>query len=85
MGSRSSAPTLKRADADAIQREIRGVKATAPLASQNSTVVNGNANWSTSIVGTTENYFTVREWKIAIWQGIHFIRRAFRQSCLCHW
>jgi putative ABC transport system permease protein len=64
MGSRSSAPTLKRADADAIQREIRGVKATAPLASQNSTVVNGNANWSTSIVGTTENYFTVREWKM---------------------
>jgi putative ABC transport system permease protein len=64
MGSRSSEPTLKRADADAIQREIRGVKATAPLASQNSTVVNGNANWSTSIVGTTENYFTVREWKM---------------------
>ncbi len=64
MGSRSSAPTLKRAEADAIQREIRGVKATAPLASKNSTVVNGNANWSTSIVGTTENYFTVREWKM---------------------
>ncbi len=64
MGSRSSAPTLKRAYADAIEREIRGVKATAPLASSNSTVVHGNANWSTSIVGTTENYFTVREWKL---------------------
>lgn len=64
MGSRSAAPAFKQADAEAIEREIRGVKATAPVAGATSTVVHGNENWSTGIVGTTENYFTVREWKM---------------------
>ncbi len=64
MGSRSSAPSFKRVDAEAIEREIRGVKAAAPVSGATSTVVHGNANWSTGIVGTTENYFIVREWKM---------------------
>lgn len=66
MGLRSSAPTFKRLDAEAIEREIRGVKAAAPIARENSTVVHGNANWLTSIIGTTENYFMVREWKMQL-------------------
>ena len=32
MGSRSSAPSFKRVDAEAIEREIRGIKAAAPIA-----------------------------------------------------
>lgn len=66
MHSRSTAPSFKQADAEAIEREIRGVEAAAPLARANSTVVYGNANWLTSIIGTTENYFTVREWKMQL-------------------
>lgn len=64
MGARSAAPSFKQADAEAIEREIRGVKASAPVAAATSTVVYGNENWSTSIIGTTENYFAVREWKM---------------------
>ncbi|MGM0540956.1 MAG: ABC transporter permease [Pseudomonadota bacterium] len=64
MGYRSLAPSFKREDAQAIARDIRGIKAAAPLASANTTVVYGNANWATIIVGTTENYFTVREWQL---------------------
>ena len=66
MGSRSSAPTFKRVDAEAIERDIRGIKAVAPVSSANTTIVHGNANWSTNIIGTTEDYFTVREWKMQL-------------------
>ncbi|MDG6777726.1 ABC transporter permease [Thiomicrorhabdus sp. zzn3] len=64
MGARNTAPLFKRDDATALQRDIRGVKAAAPISSEGITAVYGNQNWSTTVSGTTVEYFTVREWKI---------------------
>lgn len=65
MGARNTAPLFKRDDAIAIQRDIRGIKAAAPISSESITAVYGNQNWSTTVSGTTVEYFTVREWKIS--------------------
>ncbi|MDG6773268.1 ABC transporter permease [Thiomicrorhabdus sp. ZW0627] len=62
MGVRSASPSFKLDDALAIERDIRGVKAAAPISSSAVTAVYGNENWSTTVHGTTLEYFTVREW-----------------------
>ncbi|MCB9718371.1 MAG: ABC transporter permease [Myxococcales bacterium] len=63
-GTRSAARSLERADAEAISRELRGVTV-APAASTSATVVYGNLNYSTSIVGSTEDYLEVRSRSIS--------------------
>ncbi|HEY5337574.1 MAG TPA: ABC transporter permease, partial [Rhizomicrobium sp.] len=52
------------ADADAIAREIPGLNAVAPEATQQQVVVNGSHNHTTQITGSTDAYFAAREWKI---------------------
>lgn len=49
-------------DVEAIEREILGLKAVAPISSSSATVVFGNANHSTSIYGTNNDYFIVKDW-----------------------
>ncbi len=63
-GSDSSAPAFTLADVQAIRRELSSVKAVAPSVSSNSTAVAGNRNWSTSITGSTNEFFPVRNWVI---------------------
>ncbi|HOC03590.1 MAG: Macrolide export ATP-binding/permease protein MacB [candidate division TA06 bacterium ADurb.Bin131] len=53
---RSTATPFKAQDAQAIAAEISSVSAVAPIASQALTAVYGNENWSTSVVGTDNNY-----------------------------
>jgi putative ABC transport system permease protein len=61
----ASAPQFKLADAQAIQSQIRGLEAVAPSASQSVTVVSGAKNWTTSITGSTNDYFTAGNWRLA--------------------
>ena len=49
-------------DAEALRRDIPMLTAVAPMASRSMTVVYGNANWSTQITGTTNDYFKARNW-----------------------
>jgi putative ABC transport system permease protein len=49
-------------DATAIKNEISNIKAVAPTSSSSSTVIFGNENHSTSIYGTDNGYFVVRDW-----------------------
>jgi len=63
-GAHSEASPFKADDADAIRREVSGLAAVAPTASSSSQVIYGNENWSTSVIGSTNAYFKVREWKI---------------------
>jgi len=63
-GSDSAAPAFTLADVLAIRREISPLKAVAPSANANATAVVGNRNWSTSITGSTNEFFTVRNWVI---------------------
>ncbi len=64
-GADSAAPNFTLADVQALRREISLVKAVAPSVSSNSTAVAGNRNWSTSITGSTNAFFAVRNWPVA--------------------
>ena len=57
-----SLPTLTEEDAEAIQREVAEVEVVAPYIRGRGQVVYGNANWSTTILGVTPEYFEAREW-----------------------
>jgi putative ABC transport system permease protein len=61
----AGAPNFKAADADAITTQISGVKAVAPTVGQGVTVVAGANNWSTSVTGSTDAFFTVGNWELA--------------------
>jgi putative ABC transport system permease protein len=63
-GTRGAGKALELADADAILRDVRNVSV-APGASTSSTVVYGNLNHSTSIIGTTVAFFEVRGREVA--------------------
>jgi putative ABC transport system permease protein len=60
-----SAPRFKVADAKAIQDQLRGIKAVAPTAGQSVTVVASAKNWTTTVTGSTNDYFTAGNWKLA--------------------
>jgi putative ABC transport system permease protein len=63
-GQRSIAPPFKLADAEAIAREIRSLAAVAPSSNQGVTAIFGNENWSTTLTGSDNQYFNVRNWTI---------------------
>jgi putative ABC transport system permease protein len=64
-GASESAAMFKLEDAEAIAREISGLAAVAPAASQTMQAISGSANWSTTITGTTNEYLQVRNWPLA--------------------
>jgi putative ABC transport system permease protein len=57
-------PTLTLDDAAAMA-EVPGVVAVAPIASGNVQAVVGPSNTATNVTGTTPDYFTVTDWKLA--------------------
>jgi putative ABC transport system permease protein len=50
---------------EAIVREIPGVEAAAPIASQGTQAISGNLNWSTMVTGTDNAFFAVKDWELA--------------------
>jgi putative ABC transport system permease protein len=56
---------LTEEDALAIAREVPEVQVAAPSSRTGAQVVAGNTNWSTSILGTTNDYLEAREWPLA--------------------
>jgi putative ABC transport system permease protein len=63
-GVRAAAKPFTMQDLEAIKREIDNVTAVAPLASKSVLAVYGNANWSPSVTGTDNNYFTAQNWSL---------------------
>ncbi len=63
-GQRSEAEMFDQDDAEAIAAEVAGVAAVAPIASQSMIAISGNRNWSTTVTGTDNNYFTVGNWTL---------------------
>jgi putative ABC transport system permease protein len=57
-------PDFKEEDVQAIRQQITGVTAVAPQAQSTATVIYNGANWSTTINGTTSDYFTVSPWPL---------------------
>lgn len=64
-GQRSPASAFSLKDNDAIVRDIPGVAASTPSASQSMVAVYGNVNWSTRVTGTDNHYFAVRNVTLA--------------------
>jgi putative ABC transport system permease protein len=61
----ASAPSFKISDADAIRSQITGLNAVAPTASDSVTVVSEGKNWTTTITGTTDDYFAAGSWHLS--------------------
>jgi putative ABC transport system permease protein len=82
-GTRSTADMFEAGDAEAVSQEIFGLEAVAPTASRSQQAIYGNKNWSTSIMGTTNAYFQVRDWELKV--GRNFTEselRAGRTVCI---
>jgi len=57
-------PDFKMDDIDAIRTQIAGVMAVAPQAQSSGIAIRNAANWSTTINGTTSDYFTAQQWNL---------------------
>ena len=62
---RAGAHTFSAQDAQALQEQIFGLKAVAPIVSRAVTLVADNKNWSSSVVGTTNDYLVTGNWTLA--------------------
>lgn len=58
-GQATSSVPFKEADARAIAGEVASVAAVAPVSSQSAKAVFGNQNWSTQVVGSSNQYLSV--------------------------
>ncbi|HUJ61302.1 MAG TPA: ABC transporter permease [Kofleriaceae bacterium] len=65
MGGTGTQATLTWADLAAIRKECKAVAAAAPLLRAGKVVQSEDRNWTTSIVGTSPDYQTIRNWRIA--------------------
>ena len=64
MGQRTTSHAFDLDDVQAIEREISSLVAVAPSSTQSMTAVYGNQNWSTRVTGTTNTFFTARNWTL---------------------
>jgi len=64
------AQTLTSDDVKAIINECPSVETAAPSTRSSGLAVYGNMNWSTVIMGTTPEFFDIREWGIAAGRSI---------------
>lgn len=64
-GGGGGAPAFKSEDIEAIRTSVSGLSGVAPQVSRTATVVSMANNWSTSVTGTTTDFFSVGNWKLA--------------------
>ncbi|MBK6366538.1 MAG: ABC transporter permease [Polaromonas sp.] len=60
----STGQGLSEDDANAIARDVPEVQVAAPSMRSGAQVIAGNTNWSTSIMGGTNDYLEAREWPL---------------------
>ena len=72
-GGFGSMPTLTWDDMAAIKDEIGTVRLVAPSLRSTQSLVSEEMNWTTSVTGTTPDYFQIRNWPIA--QGAAFTQQ----------
>jgi putative ABC transport system permease protein len=61
-GGFGSQPTLTWDDLKAIQTEVPSVRSAAPVLRSNAQLLSEDQNWSTTVQGTTPEYFEIRNW-----------------------
>jgi putative ABC transport system permease protein len=57
--------TLTEQDADAIRREVAGIRYISPTLSTRTQIVADNANWNTQVQGASEELPSIRSWPMA--------------------
>jgi putative ABC transport system permease protein len=58
-------PNFDMSDADAIRAQISGVTSVVPQTQSSGMAVRNAANWSTTINGTTSDFFVAQNWQLA--------------------
>jgi putative ABC transport system permease protein len=61
----SNAPRFRVSDADAIATQISSLRAVAPSVTTSVTLVVGGENWTSTVNGTTNAFFTTGNWNLA--------------------
>jgi putative ABC transport system permease protein len=64
-GGFGSQPTLTWDDLKAIQTEVSSVRSAAPVLRSSAQLVSEDQNWTTTVQGTTPEYFDIRSWTVA--------------------
>ena len=64
-GSGASAPAFKESDGDAIAAQVGGVAAVAPEARTGAVLVANGRNWSSSVIGSTNEWLITGNWQLA--------------------
>lgn len=59
-GGRSGAPAFKMEDVDALRNQVGGITAAAPQLQLSTTVIAQGRNWTTTVVGTSNDYFNIQ-------------------------
>jgi putative ABC transport system permease protein len=65
MGGMGSMPTLTWEDLEAVKREAPAVRYAAPSLTTKTSLVGDDGNWTTSVSGTTPEWFLIRNWRAA--------------------
>jgi putative ABC transport system permease protein len=63
-GGASGAPAFKAADAVALSTQVSSLLAVAPEARSGATLVLDGRNWSSSIIGSTQDWMTTGNWRV---------------------
>tara|TARA_R110000772_G_scaffold52228_14_gene119811 strand:+ start:2071 stop:3285 length:1215 start_codon:yes stop_codon:yes gene_type:complete len=64
-GAGEAPPLFKQADVEAIAEQIGGVTAVTGQVRTSGAAIRNAQNWTTTINGTTNNYFVARKWELA--------------------
>ncbi|MBO0613626.1 ABC transporter permease [Thiothrix fructosivorans] len=64
-GGGGGSPPFSLEDVAAIRNQITGLAAVAPEVSKSATVVSMSNNWSTSVTGSSNDFFIAGSWKLA--------------------
>ena len=63
-GGMGSQPTITFDDLRAIQTELTSVRAAAPLSRTSTQAISEGGTWTTTVYGTTPEYFLIRNWTV---------------------
>ncbi|MBE0483957.1 MAG: ABC transporter permease [Bacterioplanes sp.] len=61
---RVSSPAFTLDDIDAIEREVAGLQAVAPMSSSNATLVMGNNSWNSTVRGSSDALLVAGNWQL---------------------
>ncbi len=78
----SEARRFTVADVDAISEQVSGLRAVAPLNQTTATVIYGGQSHSTTVMGTTNDYFTAQDWDMASGRTFDAAEERGRARCI---